>query len=350
MRWVVFALAALLAAAEPRYSAHQTGDVVRLQDAKTQTSVSVIPSVGNVAFDMSVKGQPILRFPYASVEEFKKAPRLSGIPFLGPWANRLDELGFFANGQHYTFNADLGNVRGPHPIHGLLSSAAGWQVVQLKSDAAAAWVTSRLEFFRQPAWMAQFPFAHTIEMTYRLSDGALEVAARITNQSAVPMPVAIGFHPYFQLTDAPRDEWVVSLGARTQWMLSPDKIPTGETRPIDRFTPNPAQIALRDLSLDDVFGDLVRDASGRALMSVKGRSQRIDVLFGPNYRAAVVYAPPPAPAGRGASQAQGFICFEPMAAITNALNMAQRGLYKELQSIPPDGVWKESFWIRPSGF
>ena len=57
-----------------------------------------------------------------------------------------------------------------------------------------------------------------------------------------------------------------------------------------------------------------------------------------------------APAGRGASQAQGFICFEPMAAITNALNMAQRGLYKELQSIPPGGVWKESFWIRPSGF
>jgi aldose 1-epimerase len=345
---IVFATAALLAAAEPRYSALKTGDVVRLQDAKTQTHVSLIPSVGNVAFDMSVKGQPILRFPYASVEEFKKAPRLSGIPFLAPWANRLDELGFYANGQHYAFNAELGNVRGPHPIHGLLSSAAGWEVVALKSDATAAWVTSRLEFFRQPAWMAQFPFAHTIEMTYRLSDGTLEVATRITNQSAVPMPVAIGFHPYFQLTDSPRDDWTVSIGARAQWVLSSDKIPTGETRPIDRFTPNPEQIALRDLSLDDVFGDLVRDGSGRAVMSVKGRSQRIDVLFGPNYRAAVVYAPPAG--GRGAAQAQGFICFEPMAAITNALNMAQRGLYKELQSIPPGGVWKESFWIRPSGF
>ena len=128
-------------------------------------------------------------------------------------------------------------------------------------------------------------------MTYRLSDGALEVATRITNQSAAPMPVAIGFHPYFQLTDAPRDDWTVSLGARTQWVLSSDKIPTGETRPIDRFAPNPEQIALRDLNVDDVFGDLVRDGSGRAVMSVKGRSQRIDVLFGPNYRAAVVYAP-----------------------------------------------------------
>jgi aldose 1-epimerase len=44
------------------------------------------------------------------------------------------------------------------------------------------------------------------------------------------------------------------------------------------------------------------------------------------------------------------VAFEPMAAITNALNLAQRGLYGELQSIQPGGAWEESFWIRPHGF
>jgi aldose 1-epimerase len=39
-----------------------------------------------------------------------------------------------------------------------------------------------------------------------------------------------------------------------------------------------------------------------------------------------------------------------MAAMTNAMNMAQAGTYKELQSIPPGGEWRESFWVRPSGF
>ena len=39
-----------------------------------------------------------------------------------------------------------------------------------------------------------------------------------------------------------------------------------------------------------------------------------------------------------------------MAGITDALNLAQKGLYKELQSIPAGGIWQESFWIRPSGF
>jgi aldose 1-epimerase len=39
-----------------------------------------------------------------------------------------------------------------------------------------------------------------------------------------------------------------------------------------------------------------------------------------------------------------------MAAITDAMNLAQKGLYKDLQSIPPGGTWQESFWIRPRGF
>jgi len=82
---------------------------------------------------------------------------------------------------------------------------------------------------------------------------------------------------------------------------------------------------------------------------VKGRSQRLDVVLGPNYRAVVVYAPSPNAPNPNA-QNRNFICFEPMASITNALNMAQRGTYKELQSIPPGQIWEERFWVRPGGF
>ena len=113
----------------------------------------------------------------------------------------------------------LGNVRGPIPIHGFLSAANSWRLVEAKADGRAAWVTSTLEFHRNPQWMKQFPFAHTITMTYRLQDGALEVRTRIDNLSNEPMPVAIGFHPYFQLTDSPRDEWTLSLDARSRWRL-----------------------------------------------------------------------------------------------------------------------------------
>jgi aldose 1-epimerase len=97
--------------------------------------------------------------------------------------------------------------------------------------------------------------------------------------------------------------------------------------------------------LDDIFTDLERDARGRATLSLIGKAQQVDVLIGPKFRTALVYTPP-APA----VPMRGSVAFEPMAAITNALNLAQKGLYKELQSIEPGGAWEESFWIRPHGF
>ena len=63
-------------------------------------------------------------------------------------------------------------------------------------------------------------------------------------------------------------------------------------------------------------------------------------------------APPAvAPAeGAPAPTSKGFIAFEPMVAITNALNLSQKGVYKELQSIAPGGSWEESFWITTKGY
>jgi len=319
--------------AAQRYSVRRAAHTIQLEDAGSHTVVSIATSVGNIAFSMAVNGTNVLHWPYATVEEFAARPAMSGVPFLGPWANRLDEQAFYANGRRYPFDMDLGNVRGAIPIHGFLTTNSNW-------------TTARLDFYRQPAWMKQFPFAHTIDMTYRLRDGILEVATTIQNQAADPMPVAIGFHPYFRLTDSMRDEWTVSVGARTHWRLAATKVPTGETEPIERLFPNPQAVALKDFELDDVFSDLVRDQSGRALMSVKGKSQKIDVLFGRNWRSAVVWAPKPT----AAAPDRQFICFEPMAGITDAMNLSQKGLYKELQSIPPAGTWRESFWIQPTGF
>jgi aldose 1-epimerase len=359
----LFSVLSPLYSAAPQYTARRAGDVVLLEDAKNQTVVSILPSVGNITFSMKVRGQEILRWPYASVEEFKARPGLSGIPFIGPWANRLDEPGFYANGKKYAFDMSLGNVRGTIPIHGFLTTNDQWQVVEVKADSKSAWITSRLEFFKQPLWMKQFPFAHTIEITHRLQDGVLQVQTKIINMSAEAMPVAIGFHPYYKLTDSTREEWTISVPVRKRWILLPTKIPSGETEPIENFFPNPQAAALKDYNLDDVFSDLVRDAQGRAHVVLKGKQQQLDIMIGPNWPALVMWSPNPKGTGRGSNgpvnpnprggstqNDPNFIAFEPMAGITNGMNLAQKGLYSELQSIAPGGKWEASFWIKPSGF
>jgi len=327
-----------LPATAQRYAARREGDIVQLTDTATETRVSVAPGIGNIAYRMTVKGHDVLRWPHADMAAFKANPNQTGIPFMAPWINRLDEQAFYANGKRYAFDIGLGNIRGAIPIHGFVTTTSEWRVVSVDAGRTGAAVTSRLEFSRQPSWMKQWPFAHTIEMTYRLTNGTLEVETAITNLSAEPMPISVGFHPYFQLTDSPRDEWTISVGARTHLKLTPNRLPTGETEAV--AAPFAGGVPLRDFELDDSFMDLVRDEQGRATMTVSGKAQRLDVQFGPNYRAAQVWAPKP----------QNFICFEPMAAITNGLNLAQKGIYKELQHVAPGGTWRASFWISPRGF
>jgi aldose 1-epimerase len=244
------------------------------------------------------------------------------------------------------------------------------------------------------------------------------VHTRLDNLSAEPMPVVIGFHPIYQLPDGNRDDWTVSVDANTHWIEIPQRLPTGETQPIEKFFSADRQaIQLKHYALiDDVFTDLIRDAKGRATVKLMYNGKELHEILGPKYRTVLLWstplnrggaagrasqaaggggragggqgaagagggpaggqgaqpagpvqvdpalgvrvAPPAvsantAPAGAGAPAGQpnrGFIAFEPMVAITNALNLAHKGIYKDLQSIPPGGSWEESFWLTTRGY
>ena len=311
--------------------------VVQLYDGAHDSEVSIAPSIGNMAYAFRTAGENVLWFPFESPAELRAKPTFCAIPFLAPWANRLDGDAYWANGRRYQLNPELGNIRRDarqKPIHGLLNFSAHWEHVSAGADDICAWTTSRLEFERHPELMAQFPFAQVITMTHRLAGGELEVETAIENRGSEPLPVAIGHHPYFRLPGIPRDQWRVHLAARDHLVLSDSLIPTGESRPVEFADPYPLSGAV----LDDVFANLIRDPDGRARFWVEGAGRRITVTYGPQYTVAIVYAP----AGHD------YICFEPMSAVTNAFNLAHAGLYHELQSIQPGGVWRERFWIKLS--
>ena len=386
-------------AAAQRYTAKQDGEVIELADTTAQMNVSVVWSMSN-AWRVQVKGKDLVRTS-ATLADFQARPGYNGMPFLAPFANRLDETAFYANGRKYNFDLELGNVRGPIPSTGYVNGSKAWQLVEAKADQKSAWVTCRLDFYKHPLYMAQFPFAHTVTMTYRVSEGALEVHTRLDNLSTEPMPVVIGYHPIFELPEGNRNDWTVSLDAKTHWIEIPQRLPTGETQPIENFFGSDrTAIQLKKYALiDDVFTDLVRDANGRAMMKLMYNGKELHTILGPKYKAVLAWStplpsgagggagrgaggggrgaqgaagPPPGPSGpfpvdpaqgvkvappavppaegAPAPTARGFIAFEPMVGITNALNLAHKGVYKELQSIQPGGSWEESFWITTKGY
>jgi len=343
MRAVLLFTCMAMTGAAQRYEARmETVDglpVAVLRDAATDTVVRIAPQIGNNSYEMTVRGQPVFWSPYRTLAELKAKPAHAGNPFLWPWANRIDGMAYWVRGKKYLLNEELGNVRpGPNrtPIHGLLVYSDLWQAARHGADSSGAFVTSRLEFWRHPALMAQFPFAHAVAMTYRLSEGRLEVETVVENLSREAMPVSLGFHPYFRITDSPRDEWTVTLAARRKHVLNEKLIPTGETAPL----PYPRKLALKGVVLDEVMDELERDADGWARFRVQGKKQSITVEYGEAYAVAVVYAPP----GRE------FICFEPMTAVTNAFNATHDGWYGGMPWIEPGGRWRGVFRIVPEGY
>lgn len=314
-------------------------DIIRLADDARAMEVRVAPSIGNMAYAFIVGGKNILWFPFSGPDALRAQPAFCGIPFLAPWANRIDGDAYWINGKKYLLNPALGNLRRDahqKPIHGLLNFSPAWSLIAAGADERSAYATSRLEFSRYPALMAQFPFAHSITITHRLEDGSLAVETSLENYAAEPMPVAVGFHPYFQLHDLPRDEWHVHLAAREHLRLDEYLIPTGARDPVAFADPHP----LRAQQLDDAFTGLIREADGLARFWAQGKQEKITVEYGPKFRVAVVFAP----------EGKDFICFEPMAALTNAFNLAYTGRYDELQIVPPGGEWRETFRVVPTGF
>src|SRR5207302_6225195 len=72
-------------------------EVVELADAARKTEVTVVPTIGNMAYRMMVNGKNALWVPYEKLNEMKAKPAMGAVPFLAPWANRLDQDAFYAN-------------------------------------------------------------------------------------------------------------------------------------------------------------------------------------------------------------------------------------------------------------
>jgi len=376
-------------ASAPRYSIRTIGDIVQLHDNKTESTVSVLTGTSN-AYEFVVHGKNVISMNIPSTTALRNNPGLNGVPFLGPFANRLDEMAFYANGKKYSFDPGLGNVRSPIPQQGFLNSTHDWKLITAKADANSAYVVSKLDFYRNPDWMKQFPFAQTYTMKITLKEGVLEVNTKIDNLSNQPLPVSIGYHPYFALPESDRNHWSLDFGAQTHWLETDAHLPTGETETSDKFFGsdhhNVPLSRFIDKRFDEVFSDLDRDPQGRASVVIKGDTTSIKVTAGPKIKTFLLYSeilalPGAAPiAGRGGAAAptglrpapvpvaydgpvvsltapndmprntRGFIAIEPMVGITNSMNMAQKGQYHELQYIAPGDSWNESIWISPSGY
>jgi len=316
-----------------------------LAAAQHKMDFGLVPDIGNFGYTFTVKGKKVLLAPDSLQAYIEKRSLGRGIPLMAPFANRIDRDYYYFQGKKYLLNEALGNfLRTPpknYPIHGLLAYDARWEVIKTgASSATGAYVTSRLEFYKYPDLMAQFPFACVYEITYRLKDGKLECKTKVSNVGNSQMPIHFGYHPYF-VPDGPRSGWTLHIAAKRHWIVPEDLIPTGQTEPTEACLPEATtSLTLGKTFVDGGFTDLQRDARGLAHFWVAGTTQKVEVVFDQGYNTAIVYAP----------LDTEMVCIEPQTGPTNAFNLEHEGKFKGLIVLDPGKTFQASYWIIPTGF
>jgi aldose 1-epimerase len=304
-------------------------DGIALLSHARELRVAFAPGAGLVGYSLTQHGDELLG-QRGGLEAYRERGSTFGIPLLHPWANRLAGTGYAVSGR----NVDLAGGDAPvHldgnglPIHGLVAGVPFWQETGRTGGTGTAAFSARLDFAAHPELLAGFPFPHELHVEAELHDDVLTIATILLPTSDVAVPVAFGWHPYLRLPGVPRADWRVELPVRRRMALDPLGLPLGTTEPVD-IAPGP----LGDRVFDDHYVELDQPAT----FALEGGGRRIELELGDGYTHAQVYAP-------AASDADAYICFEPMTAAVNGLASGDG-----LRSVPPGGSFRADFTIRVS--
>jgi len=134
-----------------------------------------------------------------------------------------------------------------------------------------------------------------ITVDYRLSATSLELAVEVTNAGEEPLPIGIGWHPWFRLPSRDRAQALLRVPAKSRTAVNDydEVLPTGEFLMLAGTSYDFSKARpLRDLYLDDCFTDLegrvaeVIDPAGGLGLRISGAAP---------VKAFQVYAPPDRP-------------------------------------------------------
>jgi galactose mutarotase-like enzyme len=274
-----------------------------LRDPSSDLEAQFVPDAGMIGVSLTDSGMQLLG-QGRGLDVYVTDGKTMGIPILYPWANRLGANTYTAEGATVTLTAGRNGVRtDPNglPIHGVLAAYPNWRVTH---DSANE-LTAEVDFSDQDL-LASFPFPHRLALTVTLSERTLRVRTSVAPTGNQPVPMCFGFHPYLQLPDVPRDQWIIETPPLRHLKLDGQGLPTGETA---------LQPAMTEALGDKAFDDGYDEVADGAVFAVSGGGRRIEVHFEQGYPAAQIFAPP----------GEDVVCFEPMTAPTDAL---RRGGYR----------------------
>lgn len=219
---------------------------------------------------------------------------------MAPYPNRIRDGAFMFEGRRYELKFPE-----KHAIHGDVRNRA-WRV-EAVSDTETT-----LSFRSKDFADINYPFAFSVNQSFRITGGNLLVRCSIKNEDQERMPVGCGYHPYFMRALGGRDENVnLQFSAQGTYPYSGETpLPEGMAIPISTPQNFLAQREL-DVALDTCYADW----DGVAEMVWPKSRVRVVMHGSTNLSRLVLFSPPGKP----------FFALEPQSMMTDGFNFLARG-------------------------
>ncbi|MFL5297781.1 MAG: aldose 1-epimerase [Phenylobacterium sp.] len=256
---------------------------------------------------------------------------------LAPYANRIRGRPLDASREIETEVAG-DKVRLPRNWGGKAAGAEQYAMHGLILDAAVTWRQDAPEHVS--AWLdagdfgGRWPGRTRLEFEWRLGGGALALRVRAQNVGDKPVPIGIGWHPYFRLPSGRRAQARLRLAAASRVLVDnyDEVLPTGAVEAVSGTAYDFSVDGGRPLGeqyLDDCFTDLRRQ-DGQSVCEVIDPAAGVGLRItssSPRVRAFQVYAPPE----------QAFVVVEPQFNLADPFGPEWAGRETGMVMVPPGG-------------
>lgn len=206
--------------------------LVSLKEDRSGTEVVLLPAYGAAlhAFSIRLQDGPFNVIDnYRDLAEIKKEiGRSFKSSKLSPFPCRIAGAKYNFEGKEYIFSNffDDGTA-----IHGLLYDKA-FTIADESAGESSASLTLAYLYNKEDA---AYPYEYSCLVKYVLQPGnLLEVQTTVSNLDKRTLPIADGWHPYFQL-GGKIDDWLLQFNAATILEFNGQLIPTGRLLKYDAF-------------------------------------------------------------------------------------------------------------------
>ena len=178
-------------------------NAILIQNEDGSLTAEVLPDYGGMIARLRVGGRDVL---FLDESLLVASPFLAGgIPILFPFAGKTKHDTYEIEGKKYIM-----------PMHGLVKNRT-FAVKGQSECAVTLWVNADDAILSR-----NYPFFHTLEISYQMIMDALIITAHIENQSLQPMPHAIGWYPYFKVSYRKQTQFIHQMAIHYDYVHEKD--------------------------------------------------------------------------------------------------------------------------------